>query len=496
MDVSVETIATCKKRLSITIPREEIDAKFDERFSELEREAFVPGFRPGHAPRRLIEKRFREAVAEEIRAKLVAEALEKALQEQNLDVVGEPNLDPEKVELPDEGPMTFTVDLEVRPEFDLPEGYSRIPLDGVERPQVTDETVAQALERLREQHGRLETLPEDEPAGERDLVVADLTIQAGDVMVVDRQNVRLPLREVAIEGIRLDVLPDLLKGVKAGETRTAQITIGAEADNEEVRGREADLTVKVARIERLRLPDDAELLAAAGYEDMEALRAAIRRQQESRSEAQFRDAQEEAVRRWLLEHCQFDLPEDLVRRHANRLLQRRLMSLQYRGVPAEEIERHMEDLSGASSEQAARDLRLYFIIDAIAKKENLEVTDAEVNARIQFMAVQYGRRPDRLREEMAASGGLDALRTQILEDKVIRTLVDRATGAAPAPDAEGQEPAEAEKAETSAPAETAEATEGTAPETEETATDGPSDAADEAAPDAPAGADDAPLDAT
>jgi len=231
-------------------------------------------------------------------------------------------------------------------------------------------------------------------------VVADLTIQAGDVMVVDRQNVRLPLREVAIEGIRLDVLPDLLKGVKAGETRTAQITIGAEADNEEVRGREADLTVKVARIERLRLPDDAELLAATGYEDTEALRAAIRRQQESRSEAQFRDAQEEAVRRWLLEHCPFDLPEDLVRRHANRLLQRRLMSLQYRGVPAEEIEKHMEDLSGASSEQAARDLRLYFIIDAIAKKENLEVTDAEVNARIQFMAVQYGRRPDRLREEM------------------------------------------------------------------------------------------------
>ncbi|MEA3367911.1 MAG: trigger factor family protein, partial [Planctomycetota bacterium] len=162
MDVNVEDIATCKKRLSIAIPREEIEAKFDERFGELEHEAFVPGFRPGHAPRRLVERRFKEAVTEEVRAKLVSEAFEKVLEEQNLDVVGEPDIDPDKIELPDEGPMTFSVDLEVRPEFDLPEDYSQIPVEEVERPQVTDETVEQALERLREQHGSLEPVGEDE----------------------------------------------------------------------------------------------------------------------------------------------------------------------------------------------------------------------------------------------------------------------------------------------------------------------------------------------
>lgn len=430
MDVNVEDIATCKKRLSITIPREEIEAKFDERYSELENEAFVPGFRPGHAPRRLIERRFKDAVTEEVRAKLVSEAFEKVLEEQKLDIVGEPDIDPDKIELPEDGPMTFSVDLEVRPEFDLPDDYSQIPVDEVERPEVTDETVEGALERLREQQGSLEPVGEDEGAQERDLVVADLTIQAGDVMVVDRQNVRLPVREVAVEGIRLPELPDLLTGATAGETKETKITIGDEADNEDVRGQEADLTVKVNEVHRLRLPSDEELLEATGQEDMESLRAYIRRRQESQSEADFREAREEAVRDWLLAQIPFDLPEDLVARHANRLLQRRLTSMQYRGVPADELEAHMDEIAGATGEEAARDLRLHFILDAIAKQEAVEVTDAEVDARVRFMAVQYGRKADRLREEMEESGGLDSLRAQILEDKVIRTLLDRATGEA------------------------------------------------------------------
>jgi len=449
MDVTVEDIATCKKRLSIAIPREEIEAKFDERFTELENEAFVPGFRVGHAPRRLIEKRFHDAVTEEVRIKLVSEAFEEAMKEQDLDIVGEPDIDPEKIEMPDDGPMTFSVDLEVRPEFDLPDDYSAIPLDKVERPEVTDDSVAEALERLREQNGSLEPVAEDEIADEKDLVQADLTIQAGDVMVVDRQNVRLPVGAVAIEGIRLDELPDLLKGAKAGDTKEAKITIGQEADNEDVRGQEATLTVKVDEVQRIRLPDDAALLEAADYEDMDALRGAIRRQQESRSEAQFREAHEEAVRTWLLEQMPFDLPEDLVSRHANRLLQRRLMSMQYRGVPAAEVEQHMDEIAGATSEQAARDLRLHFILDAIAKQEEIEVTDAEVDARIRFMAVQYGRKGDRLREEMEESGQLESLRASIQEDKVVRMLLDRATG----PAAEEAEDEAAGEAPEAAPAE-------------------------------------------
>jgi len=435
MDVTVEDVAACKKRLSITIPREEIEQKFNERFNELEREALVPGFRPGRAPRRLIEKRFRDAVAEEVRAKLVSEGFEKAIDEQKLDVIGEPEIDPEKIELPDEGAMTFSIDLEVRPQFDLPADYSAIAVDQVERPQVTDETVARGLDRLRKQHGRIYPLPEGGEARENDLVSCGLTIQAGDVMVVDHQNVRLPVAAIAIEGIRLNNLPDLLKGAKAGDVRTAAITIGDDADNEDVRGKAAELRVKVDTIARVALPDDAALLAAVDYEDMDSLRASLRRQQEAQSDNAFRRAQETAVQDWLLAAVPFDLPEDLAKRHANRLLQRQLVDLQYRGIPVEEIEKRMADIRGASTERAARDLKLHFILDAIAKKEKIEATDAEVDARLRFIAVQYGRKEDRVREEMAAEGTLDSLRGQILEDKVLRMLLEKPAAKAEPADA-------------------------------------------------------------
>lgn len=429
MDVTVETVAVCKKKLSITIPREEIDQKFNERFTELEREAIVPGFRPGHAPRRLVEKRFRDAVAEEVRLTLVSEGFKKAIEEQELDVIGEPDIDADKIELPDEGEMTFSIELEVRPEFDLPDDYSRVPLEGVERPEVNDQSAEEALERLREQHGRIEPVEEGGEATENDLVTCDLTVQSGDVMVVDRQNVRLPVAQIAVEGIRLESLPELLKGAKVGETKTAKITIGEEAENEDVRGSEAELRVKIGAIARVILPDDEALLQAADYEDMDVLKAALRRQQEAQSDTAYRRAQEKAVQDWMLENVTFDLPEDLVKRHANRLLQRQLVNLQYRGIPVEEIEGRLEDIRNASTERAARDLRLHFILGAVAKKENIEATDTEVDARVRFIAAQYKRKEDRIREEMAAEGTLDSLRGQILEDKVLRMLLDKATDA-------------------------------------------------------------------
>ena len=442
MEVKVESLAACKKRLSITLSREEIKAKMEERYAELEQEAQVPGFRPGRAPRRLVEKRFHEAVEEETRAKLISESLTKALEEQKLDVIGEPDLDPEKIEMPADGPLTFTIDLEVRPEFETPD-YIGIPVN-VEQPTVGDAEVAQSLERLRESHGRLEEVPAGGEAKDNDIVTGDVAIQAGDVVVLDRQSVRMPASAVVIEGIRLEKFGELLKGVKAGETRTTKMTIDQTAEKEDLRGKEVELRVKVNRIERVALPDDAAVLKATDHEDMDALKRTLRRELEGRSDQVFRERQENALHGWLMEQAKFDLPEELAKRHANSLLQRTVMGLQYRGVPVDEIEKRLEEIRGVSTERAARELKLMFILDAIAKKEKIESTDAEVDARIRFMAVQQGRRDDRLREEMETEGTLANLRSQIRDDKVTRLLLEKAKVGAAAPAAEARPEGEVE----------------------------------------------------
>jgi len=443
MEVKVESLAACKKRLSITLSREEIKAKMEERYAELEQEAQVPGFRPGRAPRRLVEKRFHEAVEDETRIKLITESLTKALEEQKLDVIGEPDLDPEKIEMPADGPLTFTIDLEVRPEFEAPD-YIGIPVN-VEQPTVGDAEVAQSLERLRESHGRLEEVPAGGEAKDNDIVTGDVAIQAGDVVVLDRQSVRMPASAIVIEGIRLEKFGELLKGVKAGETRTTKMTIDQTAEKEDLRGKEVELRVKVNRIERVALPDDAAVLKATDHEDMDALKRTLRRELEGRSDQVFRERQENALHGWLMEQAKFDLPEELAKRHANSLLQRTVMGLQYRGVPVDEIEKRLEEIRGVSTERAARELKLMFILDAIAKKEKVEATDAEVDARVRFMAVQQGRRDDRLREEMEAEGTLANLRSQIRDDKVTRMLLEKAKVSTTAPASEAKPEAAAEK---------------------------------------------------
>jgi trigger factor len=437
MDVNVEDLAACKKRLSITISREEIQAKMNERFIELEREAQVPGFRPGRAPRRLVEKRFHDAVKDETGAKLLSEAFAKAVEEKKLEVIGEPDIDPEKIKIPDDGPLTFSVDLEVRPAFDLPD-YIGIPVN-VEPPAVTEADEARALDRLRESHGRLLEVPPGAEAKANDIVTGDLAVQAGDQLILDRPNARVPVAPIAVEGIPLEKFAELLTGAKVGETRSARVTIDPTAEKEDLRGKEAEVRIKVNKIERVALPDDAQLLAMTDHADMDALKRTVRRELEGRSDQAYHERQERAVQDWLLEQVKFDLPEELVKRHANSLLQRTVMGLQYRGAAVDEIEKRLEEIRSASTERAARELRLLFILDAIGKKEKIEATDQELDARVRFMAAQHGRRDDRLREEMEAEGTLDNLRGQIRDDKVIRFLLAKAKIA-------GQPPAEAEPA--------------------------------------------------
>jgi len=451
MDVNVETLAACRKKLSITIPRDEITAKLEERYTELEQEAQVPGFRPGRAPRRLVEKRFKEAVEDEVRIKMIAEAFDKAVKDQNLDVIGDPELDPDAIKIPEgDGPLVFSVELEVRPEFELPD-YAGIPID-VARPGLTDADVAQALERVREGQGRLEPVPPDGEIKADDLITCDLAVQVvkeekaeheGDLMVVDKQKVRLPVAQIAIEGIKLEMLPDLLKGAKAGDIKTAKFTIADDVDRVEIRGKPAELRVKIDSVVRVALPDDAAILKEMDYDSMDSLKAGLRRQLESQNEANFVQAQERAVEDWLLGKVPLELPADLAKRNADRVLQRNIMNLQYRGMPVDEIEKRLGDIRGATAGQADRDLKLHFILTKIAKKENVEATDAEVDARLRYMAAQYGRKEDRLREEMAEKGTLEGLRSQILEDKVVRMLLAKAkiAGAEPSEPAAAAPPA-------------------------------------------------------
>src|SRR5919112_2314645 len=120
LDVQISDVGPCKKHLKVAIARPEVERQFDESLGTMKREAAVPGFRPGRAPKQLVQKRFRKQVSEQVKSTLLMACLEQLDEDYKLNPITQPQLDVEAIELPDEGPMRFEMDVEVQPDFTLP----------------------------------------------------------------------------------------------------------------------------------------------------------------------------------------------------------------------------------------------------------------------------------------------------------------------------------------------------------------------------------------
>src|SRR6056297_2257345 len=120
LEVNVDKSSTCERHVTVTVAREDIDRYLREAFDELKPKAEVPGFRPGRAPRKLVQARFKEQIQNQVKGSLVMDALEQVSEEQDFSAISEPDFDFDALEIPDDGPMTFEFDIEVRPDFEMP----------------------------------------------------------------------------------------------------------------------------------------------------------------------------------------------------------------------------------------------------------------------------------------------------------------------------------------------------------------------------------------
>ena len=143
LKVDVASPSACQRHITVTIPREDIERYYDEAFSEMMGTASVPGFRAGRAPRKLVEARYRKDMADQIKSKLLLDSMSQVNETQKLAAISEPDFDPAAIEVPDEGPMTFEFDLEVRPDFERPDRRG-LSMDRAQR-ESTEEAVERYL---------------------------------------------------------------------------------------------------------------------------------------------------------------------------------------------------------------------------------------------------------------------------------------------------------------------------------------------------------------
>ena len=432
IDVVIEDAGTSAKELTITISKETVDEKIEMSFGTLQDQAQMRGFRKGRAPRQLLERRFGSDLLIEARGQLIGGAYQKAIADHELRVVGDPVFPEELAEKKLEAgkPFSFTVTIEVVPEFELPS------LEGVElkKPMfiIEPDHVASEIVKLRYRLGTPERITGPFEANDRTVGSATVDVEGHEGTFFETEQALLVVPGDEDEGkgqllgLIIDDLADLVTGKSTGDTIQIE-TMGPPAhEREELRDKKVSITFVINDAERI-TPLEAEQVAEQmGLENLSMLEERVKLELETRRDAEQRNAEREQVYEYLLENITLDLPERMSEAQITRTIERQRMEMLYQGADPEDVEKRLAEMRSQTEDQALNRLKLLFIMNEVARKFDIEVTEEEINGRIAGIARQRGERPDQVRNELNKSGAINEVARQIVEHKGADRIVDQA----------------------------------------------------------------------
>lgn len=424
IEVSVDNIGPCKRHVRITVPRADVAHVQESEVDELVSKAEIPGFRPGHVPKNLIKKRLRKELDEKVRNRLLMDSLELLSEEKHLDPINEPNLDVENIEIPEDGDFEYEFDVEVRPEFDVPE-YAGLK---IRRPvtEITDSEIDEFLDRYLSQYGLLEASGEAAQPG--DYVTMAVEFTHGGQPLRKLSDLTVQVKPVLrFSDAELSGFDELIDQAAIGDSREADLTISSEAESIEMRGESVHAVFKVKSVRRMKMPEiNSALLSRIGVETEEELRDEIRDMLERQAVYQQRQAVREQVLDKITESADWELPEDLVLSQVENALRREVLEMQQAGFTTQEIQARENELKQNAISTTRKALKEHFVLDKIAEQENIEVDSQDISSEISLMAMQRGESPRRVRAKLMKSGMVENLEAQIRERKAVDVILDRA----------------------------------------------------------------------
>jgi trigger factor len=423
LEVKVDKKGACERHVTVSVSREDIDRYYKKAFDELCPKAEVPGFRAGRAPRKIVESRFKDQMKNQVKGSLLMDSMSQVNEEQQFSAISEPDFDFEAVVVPDEGPLTFEFDLEVRPEFATPvwKGLS------IEKPihAYGDEDVTRHLKHVLRRFSHLE--PYEGTAELDDYVICNLTFKKdGETLAsVSEQMIRVkPI--LSLEDANVEGFDKLMVGAKEGDHKTVQAKVSDSCKNESLRGQQVDVEFEVLEVKRLQLPQMTRsfLDSIGGFESEEDLRTWVKGELERQLKYYQQKRVREQITGVLTESASWELPPQLVNRQFRRELNRAVMELKSSGFSDEVIRAHENELKQNSARSTQRALKEHFILEKIAEEESIDAGPQDYDAEIQLIAEQSDESPRRVRARLEKRGEMDSLRNQIIERKVIDLILE------------------------------------------------------------------------
>jgi trigger factor len=427
VNVTVENLAPCKKLLRVEVDAQAVDEAFDAMTKQFQKQASLPGFRPGKAPRAMVLKKYEADIKDEVKRKLIGDAYRKAVDEKKIEVVGQPDI--EEIQFGPGQPLQFAATIETVPEFQLPD-YRGLPAKR-EAKSVTDADVERALKLLAQQHVKFETVARELRLG--DIAVVNYTGTCDGKPMTETAPTAKGLAEQ--KNFWVDVGPetflpgfaDQLIGARAGEQRTVNTEFPANFATKELAGKQGLFEVELVEVKERLLPaiDDA-FAKKYGAENVEKLRAGVRRDLENElAYSQTRTVRNQIVRS-LLDRVNFDLPETAVAHETRNVVYDIVQENSQRGVAREAIEKQKDEIYSVATRSAKERVKLAFLVQRIAEKENIKVTQEDVLRRAQTLAAIHQIPPEKFLKDLQKRNGVMELYDQVAHEKVLAFLEQNA----------------------------------------------------------------------
>ncbi|HKV23348.1 MAG TPA: trigger factor [Candidatus Acidoferrum sp.] len=412
--------ATCRRELDLEIPAEEVTKATDRVAKEIARIARVPGFRPGKAPLSLIRRRFAEDIKGEVLQKLVPERVEKAVAEEKLTPVSQPQV--EKLDFAEGQPLKFRAVFEVLPEFELGK-YQGL---SIEMPvmDVTDADVTKTLDEMRERAAALAPV-EGRAVENGDFVQLKLMgtpAGGGDPLQADSVLCHIGAEET------MEPFNENLRGANVGDHKNFDVAYPADYPDAKLAGKTFHYAVEVLGIKNKKLPELNDEFAkdVSDAATLDELKKKVSESLEHQRDHRQQELRREKILAELIKLHDFPVPESLVEHQMDARLERVVRSLAAQGVDPRAVNVDWVSLRKRQQERAADDVKAELIVDRIASKENIDVTEEEVEHEVEHMASHSGESAEAVRARLTKQGALDRMKAKLRSDKTLDWLAQNA----------------------------------------------------------------------
>ncbi len=432
MNINVEHQPNCRAVAHVHVLADQVTKERDSIISYFSGMVRLPGYRPGKVPKTIVAKRYENEVKEELEKKLIGDGLRQAVKSEGLELLGVLGVKDKMYHDTDKS-FSFTVELSLAPKFELPE-YTGIPVK-LPRIEVTDADIDHDLLHLRENQATYEDV--DRAAAIGDVVVLTVTGSLdGQPLAESMPDAPAHLKEMKENWFLLAEEDDFLPGFYAGlvgitkdEERTLNLTLADDFNFEALQGKTIAFAVTCHAVKNKAVPElTEEFIKKIGGEEMtletlrDEVRDAIRRRKEQARDA----AKSNQVIAHIFEKVEFELPQEAVNREAQRRTNEIAQRAMQQGISEEELIKQQDEILNSATSQARNNVKVSFILEQVAKKENLEVPGQKIAMALAQLAERQRMPAKKFMSEAQKSGLIDNVRGDLLLQEALEFLKDKA----------------------------------------------------------------------